>query len=135
MKFDVETLDAVAKIMERYAILHLEIEDDDFELEIDREPYCMMPPAGQAVEQECDEDDEEECEAEEEDAEEESPGAPTPEAPTPETPAPEPPAAEPPAPECAACEPPAEAPAVEGATAEICAALEGASPSAEVDIR
>ena len=122
MKFDVETLDAVAKIMERYAILHLEIEDDDFELEIDREPYCMMPPAGQAVEQECDE--------EEEDAEEESP-----EAPAPETPAPEPPAAEPPAPECAACEPPAEAPAVEGATAEICAALEGASPSAEVDIR
>ena len=117
MKFDVETLDAVAKIMERYAILHLEIEDDDFELEIDREPYCMMPPAGQAVEQECDE--------EEEDAEEESP----------ETPAPKPPAAEPTAPECAAREPPAEAPAVEGATAEICAALEGASPSAEVDIR
>ncbi len=126
MKFDVETLDAVAKIMERYAILHLEIEDDDFELEIDREPYCMMPPAGQAVEQECDEDDEEECEAEEGES---------PEAPAPETPAPEPPAAEPPAPECAACEPPAEAPAVEGATAEICAALEGASPSAEVDIR
>ena len=82
MNFDVETLDTVAKIMERYAILHLEIEDKDFELEIDREPYLAVTrPAEQADEQECEEEEEEE---------EEEPA----EAPTPEPPTTEPPAAE-----------------------------------------